>query len=233
METSSKTPARISKTLIASMLVLSLVLAGCSGQSEGGGSGNSDSGASGGQTTAPQTTQQAPQQIGAPATTEETTAQDAAAAQESSGSSTAFGAGLEAARNEAESWNQDAELYAVASLQPNVDAQGESDSWLYSFVSESAGAVISIPYSGGSLRSGQGQELPGGQIRRIAGDTLSTGELVDTPQAIQRSEKVRRYLRENPRSGASAGLDSASADEPEWILSVPAEGIQERVSAVE
>ena len=111
-----------------------------------------------------------------------------------------------------------------------MNVEGENAGWLYSFVSESDGSVISIPYSGGEVRNVQAQELPPDQIERIAGDTLSTEELVDTPEAVQRSEEIRSYLEENPQAGGSAGVDSASGDEPEWILSVPAEGLQDRVS---
>lgn len=163
------------------------------------------------------------------------TAEEAAAQGESgvSGGSTALSGGLEAARSEAESWNEDAELYAIASLQPTMNAEGENDGWLYSFVSESEGSIISIPYTGGGVQDVQGQELPEEQIDRISDITLSADEIVDTPEAIRRSEEVRSYLEENPDAGASAGVDSASRDEPEWILSLPDEGLQDRVSAVE
>lgn len=147
--------------------------------------------------------------------------------------STALSGGLDEARSEAETWNKDARLYAIASLRPTMNAEGESKGWLYSFVSESAGSVISIPYTNGQVQSARGQELPADQVERIARDTLSPDKLVDTSEAIKRSAEVKNYLEENPQVKASAGVDSASRDKPEWILSVPAEGIQDRVSAVE
>lgn len=212
---------------------MTLALAGCSGGSpEQGGNDEASSGS------APQTSQAAPETTGSgdaqstPETTSaSTTGQDAANNPGASGGETALSGGLGEARERAESWNEDAELYAIASLRATVNAEGENTGWLYSFVSESKGSVISVPYVDGQLRNAQGQALPEGQIRRIADDTLSTGELVDSPEAIQRSDKVRSYLEENPEAGASAGLDSGSGNEAEWILSIPAEALQDRVPA--
>ncbi len=225
------------------MLALSLALSGCSG------GGDQGSGSSGGST---QKNQDAGQTSAAPRETTETTAAPEAASTvpagetipqttdrggstnaEGQGPSTALSGGLEEARERAKSWNEDAELYAIASVPATVNAAGENGGWLYSFVSESAGAVISVPYTGGRLRQAQGQQLPEGQIRRISGDTLSTGDLVDSSEAIQRSDDVKSYLENNPQAGASAGLDSGSGDEPEWILSIPSEALQDRVSATE
>lgn len=98
-------------------------------------------------------------------------------------------------------------------------------------MSESTGSVLSIPYAGGRLRSAQGQELPEERIRQIANDTLPIGELVDSSEAMRRSDDVRSYLEQNPRAGASAGLDSGSSDEPEWILIIPSQAMQEEVAA--
>lgn len=227
MDTSHTIPRRTSKTLIAGLLALVLALSGCSGGDEGG-SGDSEG--------APQTSPRAGQ---TQAASEETTSgmppapEETSAGQGGSDGSTALSGGLEEARSEAESWNEDAELYAIASLRPTVNADGENDGWLYSFVSESEGSVISIPYSDGEVQSARGQELPEEQISRLTELTLSVDELVDSPEAIQSSEEVRSYLEENPQAGVSAGLDATSRDEPEWILSVPEEGLQERVPAVE
>jgi hypothetical protein len=147
------------------------------------------------------------------------------------GPSTALSDGLQKARKRAKSWNGDAELYAIASVPATVDAEGKNSGWLYSFVSKSKGSVISVPYTNGRMRSAQGQGLPSGQIQRIAGDTLPVGDLVDSSEAIQRSDDVKNYLEKNPRAGASAGLDSGSGNKPEWILSIPSEALQDRVAA--
>lgn len=218
---------------------MTLALAGCSGGSpEQGGSDEASS------DPAPQTSQAVPETTGSgdaqssPETTSaSTTGQgtannpEAFAESDDSGGATALSGGLGEARERAESWNEDAELYGIASLRSTVNAEGENSGWLYSFVSESTGSVISVPYVDRQLRNAQGQELPEGQIRRIVDDTLPIRELVDSPEAIQRSDKVRSYLQENPEAGASAGLDSGSGNEAEWILSIPSEALQERVPA--
>jgi hypothetical protein len=225
--------ARFAKPGLALGLAMTLALAGCSGGSpEQGGSDEASSGP------APQTSQAAPETTGSgdaqstPETTSaSTTGQGTANNPEASGAVTALSGGLGEARERAESWNEDAELYGIASLRATVNVEGENSGWLYSFVSESTGSVISVPYVDGQLRNAQGQELPDGQIRRIADDTLPISELVDSPEAMQRSDKVRNYLEENPEAGASAGLDSGSGDEVEWILIIPAEALQDRVPA--
>lgn len=146
--------------------------------------------------------------------------------------------GLEAAQSEAEEWNEDAELYAIAA-QPRgnelaVNAQGESSGgWLYSFISESASETLSVPYVGGEAQEAQGQSFPQEQLENIAGDTLPVDDLVDSPQAMSQTQEVQSYLEENPEAGASAGVDSGTSDEAEWIFSVPQDGMQDRVPAVE
>lgn len=225
--------ARFAKPGLALGLAMTLALAGCSGGSpEQGGSDEASS------DPAPQTSQAAPETTGSgdaqstPDTTSASTAgQGTANNPEASGGVTALSGGLGEARERADSWSGDAELYAIASLPSTVNAEGENPGWLYSFVSESKGSVISIPYRDGRVTNAQGQALPDGQIRRIVDDTLSIRELVDSPEAIQRSDKVRSYLEENPEAGASAGLDSGSGNEAEWILSIPAEALQDRVPA--
>lgn len=234
MDTSHTTSRRISKTLIAGLLALALALAGCSGGSEEeGGSGGSGGPEESSQPSTSEQTAVAPEET-VEETAETTSAQEGTSAeQEDAGLSTALSGGLDEARSEAESWSSDAELYAIASLRPTMNVDGENEGWLYSFVSESEGAVISIPYRGGEVQSARGQELPPEQIDRLTELTLPVEDLVDTSEAVQRSEEVRSYLEENPQAGASAGVDSASRDEPEWILSVPEDGLQDRVSAVE
>ena len=146
--------------------------------------------------------------------------------------------GLEAAQSEAESWNDDAELYAIAAQpqgeQLSVNAQGESGGgWIYSFISESASETLSLPYVDGEVQDAQGQSFPEQQLERISEDTLPTEDLVDSSQAISQAQEIQSYLQENPDAGASAGVDSGTTDEPEWIFSVPQDGLQERVPAVE
>lgn len=226
--------ARFAKPGLALGLAMTFTLAGCSG-------GSPDQGASGEASTgpAPQTSQAAGQNPESGGTTmEETTSSSPGVLgtnpqndSASPGPSTALSGGLGEARERAESWNDDAELYGIASLQATVNAKGKNEGWLYSFVSDSTGSVISVPYVDGQLRNAQGQELPEGQIRRIVEDTLPISELVDSSEAIKRSDEVRSYLQENPEAGASAGLDSGSGNEAEWILSVPSEALQDRVPA--
>ena len=222
------------------LIVLALALAGCSGgggQDESGGSGDSGS-------SAPETTS-----AGA-ATTEDTsmeeTSMESTTMEDTSGQgggapadgmSTAL-EGLEEARSEAESWNEDAELYAIVAQpegnQLSVNAQGESGGgWLYSFISESASQTLSVPYVDGEVQQAQGQDFPEQQLQRISEDTLPVDRLVDSSEAMNQTEEVQSYLEENPGAGASAGVDSGTSDEPEWIFSVPQDGMQERVPAVE
>lgn len=233
---------RLVRPLFIIVIALSLLLAGCSGGEESGGSGgSSESGDSGSSGSSPETTQTTP-------ATGQTSAEETTAAPERTrepapgpsrettsdpGGSTALSGGLEAARSEAESWNEDAELYAIASLRPTVNAEGKSQGWLYSFVSESTGSVISIPYRGGEVRGAQGQGLPEGQVALIAEDTIPASEMIDSPEAIQRSEEVRSFLEENPQTGASVSVDAASEEEPQWILQVPQAQLQELIPATE
>lgn len=232
MDTSHTISRRTSKILLSGLLALALALSGCSG-----GDGDQSSGDPGNSEGSPQTSESAGQTTATPPeTTAETAAPEETTAGQgdsNGGDTTALSGGLEEARSEAESWNEDAEIYAIASLRPKMNAEGENAGWLYSFVSESEGSIISIPYRNGEIQNTQGQELPAEQIDRLTELTLPVEDLVDTPEAVQRSEEVRNYLEENPQAGASAGVDSASRDEPEWILSVPEDGLQDRVSAVE
>lgn len=231
---------RISTPLTALCLALTLALAGCGGEQQQNGSAGSGeeaaSGSSGGTTTESTTERTAPESTAAMgSTTMESTAMESTSGEQSAsggdGLTTALGS-LDEARAEAESWNEDAELYAITVLRPNVNAEGENGSWLYSFVSESSGAVISVPYQNGQIREPREQQLPEQQISAIASDTLPVDKLIDSPEAIQRSEEVQNYLQENPDAGISASVDSASGDKPEWILIVPQERMQELVPAL-
>ncbi|MDN5697507.1 MAG: hypothetical protein L0G70_05960 [Rubrobacter sp.] len=228
-------PNRIAKLL--AILIFALALAGCSGGEEQGGSG--DSSGSSGASSAPDTTSSAganttESTMGA-ASTEGTSMQGTAA---SGGNMSTALEGLEAAQSEAESWNDDAELYAIAAQpqgeQLSVNAQGESGGgWIYSFISESASETLSLPYVDGEVQDAQGQSFPEQQLERISEDTLPTEDLIDSSQAISQAQEIQSYLEENPDAGASAGVDSGTTDEPEWIFSVPQDGLQERVPAVE
>lgn len=234
-------PNRIAKPL--ALLILALALAGCSGGEEQGGSDGSSG--SSGSSSAPETTSSA----GAN-TTESTSTQESTMGASSTEGTSMQGAaasggdmstaleGLEAAQSEAESWNDDAELYAIAAQpqgeQLSVNAQGESGGgWIYSFISESASETLSLPYVDGELQDAQGQSFPEQQLERISEDTLPIEDLVDSSQAMSQAEEIQSYLQENPDAGASAGVDSGTTDEPEWIFSVPQDGLQERVPAVE
>lgn len=143
---------------------------------------------------------------------------------------------LPAADGLAADWRQDAELYSVASL-ASVDAGGTAQGWLYSYVSESAGAVASVAVIGGrpDLDPGSGiQQLPEPDVEHIRSNALPAPEdLVDSPEALEQSEDVGPHLRENPGAEAAAGLDSFSGGEPVWILSTTRDGerLEERVPA--
>lgn len=127
--------------------------------------------------------------------------------------------GLGEAAGLAEGWRSDARLYAVASLSP-VDAEGRSAGWLYSYVSEEAGAVRGVAVSGGEARLEPEQGLPAADIGEISRNTLPPAEgLIDSPEAVAGSEEVSTVLRENPRADSAAGLDSFSGGGPNWILS--------------
>lgn len=221
------------------LLVFALALSGCSG-----GGGQDESGGSG--PAAPETTsstgaatteETAMEETSMDSTSMEDTSMQGAAPENGDGMNTAL-EGLEEAQSEAKSWNEDAELYAmVAQPQGNqlsVNAQGESGGgWLYSFISESASQTLSVPYVDGEVQQAQGQDFPEQQLQRISEDTLPIDDLVDSSEAMSQTEEVQSYLEENPDAGASAGVDSGTSDEPEWIFSVPQDGMQERVPAVE
>jgi len=127
--------------------------------------------------------------------------------------------GLGEADGVAEGWRGDARLYAIASLSP-VDAEGRSAGWLYSYVSEEAGAVAGVSVSRGEVRLEPEQKLPATDIREISRNVLPSAEgLIDSPEAVAGSEDLSAVLRENPEADSAAGLDSFSGGEPAWILS--------------
>lgn len=229
MSLSSSSTKRTARPLAALILTLALALAGCSGGGqEEGGSGGGDSGENtevsprAAEETAGQTTEPAGSEDPAGAPAEQTTA--------SASGATAL-SGVEESRSEAEALAPDAELYSVVSSRPTVNAEGEAEGWLYSFVSSSGGTLISVPFSGGEPQQAQEQELPDEQIEQIAGDTLPVDELLDSPEALQEAGEVQSYLEENPEAGASFGVDSATSDEPQWIIQVPQAQLDERVPA--
>lgn len=145
--------------------------------------------------------------------------------------------GIGAAEEEAAGWQEDAELYAIAAATPRLDAGGESPSWLYTYVSESAGGVASVAYSGAEgARLEPAQELPEADIEYIARNVLpEASSLTDSTQAIGRTEQVGGALGEDPGIAASAGLDSFSGGCPEWIFATTRgeDRVEERVPAVE
>ncbi|AHY45382.1 Hypothetical Protein RradSPS_0099 [Rubrobacter radiotolerans] len=143
--------------------------------------------------------------------------------------------GLEAAGEEATGWQEDAELYAVASATPSLDSEGNSPSWLYTYVSESAGAVASVVYEGDQARIDPAQELPEADINYILENTLPPPEeLLDSGEAVEDAQDVLSALEEEPGVAASAGLDSFSGEGPEWIFSTTRgeERVEDRVPAV-
>lgn len=220
---------------MALLIVLAFALAGCGGgQDESGGSG--DSGSSAPETTssagAATTEDTVMEETSIESTSMEDTSSQGAAPEDGDGMSTAL-EGIEEAQSEAESWNEDAELYSIVSRPPDVNAQGENSGWQYAFVSESGEAIALIFYRGGESQGLQEQPVPGAQAETISSDALPVGNLVDSSEALERSGEVQNYLEENPDSGISASVDSASSDEPEWILQAQQGQLNERVPAVE
>lgn len=148
--------------------------------------------------------------------------------------------GLDAAAEAEETaagWQPDAALYAVSALTP-ADGEGLAQGWLYTYVSESAGAVASIAVAGGGepeLDEENGvQELPEVDIQTLSENTLEDPEaLIDSDEAMQQSEEVGPYLQENPGEESGVGLDSISSGEAVWILSAARDGerLEEQIPA--
>lgn len=144
--------------------------------------------------------------------------------------------GIGEADRAATRWNDDAELYAIASVTPRVDAGGNAPGWLYTYVSPSAGTVASVSVAGGDAELTPEQELPDDQIEDVSNNTLPPpDELLDSPEAMQKAGEVRDVLRSEPEAEVSAGLDSFSGREPVWIFSTARGGerVEERIPAVE
>ncbi|MGI8649478.1 MAG: hypothetical protein ACR2KW_03740, partial [Rubrobacter sp.] len=149
------------------------------------------------------------------------------------GESVAALEGVEAANKTATGWQDDARLYAIAAATPRLDAGGESPSWLYTYVSESAGAVASVTYSEAEgARLDPAQQLPEADISYITENVLpDTSQLTNSTEAIDRTDEVLATLEEDPDISASAGLDSAPGGEPQWIFATTQgeERVEERV----
>lgn len=142
--------------------------------------------------------------------------------------------GLKKADKVAKKWNEDARLYAIASVSPEVDAEGRSAGWLYSYVSESGTGIALISVEKGKATLRQEPPAPAGQVRQISERALpSSGKLIDSPEAMGKAGKVKKFIRENPGSQVSAGLDSFSTGKPTWILATLSEGgrVEEKVPA--
>ncbi len=154
----------------------------------------------------------------------------------SGGSGTTALSNIEAADERAMEWNEDAELYAIAALTPQLDAGGSSPGWLYTYVSESAGAVASVSHEDGEAAVDPEQELPEADIEFLSENALPpAGELLDSSEAIEESEEVGAVLEENPSSETAAGLDSVSGGEPVWRFSTirDDERVEESVPALD
>lgn len=142
--------------------------------------------------------------------------------------------GLEEANKLARRWQKDAELYSIASISPEVDAQGRSAGWLYSYVSSSGKGVALISVEKGKAEVTQKPPIPESQIRQISARTLPpAGKLIDSSEAIEDSEKVQSYIEKNPEARVSVGLDAFSSKEPSWILLSISQGgrVQDKVPA--
>lgn len=239
------------------VVVGALVLfAGCSsgGSSEGGGSGGGSSGGgNGGSSESSQTSSQA----GAEKTTPPPETTQASEPKPSGGggmqaakkapskktsSKKAAGTsmrpsaleGLAEADVVAGNWNKDAELYSIASVSPEVDAQGRSPGWLYSYVSEAGKGVALISVEKGKARLVQEPPVPESQLQNIYEDTLPSSErLIDSSEAMDQAAKIKTAIQKNPDSRVSAGLDAVSSNGPTWTLaSISQSGpVQEQVPA--
>ncbi len=126
---------------------------------------------------------------------------------------------LEEADELARGWRKDAELYSIASISPDVTAQGRSDGWIYAYVSTSEKGVALISVEEGKAEVTQKPPLPESQIQQISARILPPADrLIDSSEAIEDSEKVQSYIEENPEARVSVGLDAFSSREPAWIL---------------
>jgi hypothetical protein len=208
-------PYWISKTLLlVAALACVFVMAGC-GSGDQGGSGGADKATNDATTAksiAPSKTPEAPKGTPTvPALSE-----------------------VEKADGAASGWNKDAALYAIASITPQVDAKGRAPGWLYSYVSPSAGAVVSVSIQGKTVELEPQQKLPSDQIKDISNHALpSAGKLLDSSEAIKKAGKVTKALESKPGTDASAGLDSFSSESPVWIFALAQSGqrVEEKITA--
>lgn len=156
-------------------------------------------------------------------------------AQPAGGEGMAAFSGAREAEARASDWRDDAQLYAVAAATPSLDARGRSPSWLYTYVSESTGAIMSVTVSKDGAEAAPAQELPEADINLILQNTLpDTAGMIDSPEATRQTREVVSILEENPDSQVSAGLDSFSGGEPEWIFATTRgeDRVEERTPAV-
>lgn len=129
-------------------------------------------------------------------------------------------AGIEEAGEVAAGWREDAGLYAIASIEPEVDDGGRSTGWLFTYVSESSESVASVAITDGKAKLAPELELPEDQIQDISQNVLPPPEeLKDSSEAIEEAAKVREALKGGDDVRASAGLDSFSSEKPAWIFS--------------
>ena len=127
--------------------------------------------------------------------------------------------GLRMADSAAADWHKDAKLYAIASVVPKVDAGGRAPAWLYTYVSSSAGTVKSIMVDGGKVKSLPEQGVPKESLSVLERKALpATDKLIDSPEAMKRSNEVKKFLKKNPGAKSSAGLDATSTPKPVWFL---------------
>lgn len=231
------------------LTVLALVLAGCAGEEEENGEAGSAGKATEetAQETAPagavEETTEAPEETAdVPEETTEAPEGTIGAVEEGSDAGVREGdrmsalAGLEEAAGAAGEWQEDAELYAMAgAAPPEVDAEGLSRGWLYSFVSPSTSSILQVSVTTSEVEVLPEQELAEGFAQDIANAALPDPRgIKDSPQALEESPETREALESQPELSLSAGLDSASSENPVWILQViGAERQEDRVDALD
>ncbi|MBA2442614.1 MAG: hypothetical protein H0V53_09445 [Rubrobacter sp.] len=234
------------------LTVLALVLVGCAGEEEENGEAGPE------EETPPQTTGETTQETAGEETAPAGAVEEATEAQEETtevqeeetagavegerdlgvreGSRMSALAGLEDATSAAEEQQGDAALYAMAgAAPPEVDAGGLSGGWLYSFISPSTSSIIQVSVTTSEVEVLPEQELVEGFAQDIAAAVLpNPEEIKDSPQAVEESPEIREALESEPELALSAGLDSASSEDPVWILQVVgAERLDDRIDALE
>ena len=223
------------------LLSLTLLIAGCSEET---GSGDQDSTAAA-ETKSPAETTAAPEQTVSekPATGESTTeesrvqppppeetAGEAASSPEGGTEEVPALSGVEEATRVASERNEDAQFYSITGRP--VTAEGRSAGWAYSFVSESAGELVTVGVTDGQAQIVNVAPQPPTVIQQVSSNVLPpVDQLVDSTGAVEQAAEFQSYMQQNPGARSSAGLDAASTGEPEWFLIVGEAGLQERVSA--